>query len=256
MARLSPAGVNVQLVPDNLLVVVVLAAGVFAPLTGWFAARRARQPLIWFLFGGLIGPLALALLALAPPGRCPSCAAPVDGWPSACRQCGRAFGSVPDPVTAVSTRSPASEPNGNVAEGPRVPRSGPPRTRRRAPSRAETLSHPQPPASSASATGEILSIGVFVSGNARLEIGARYGLARVPGPDVDRLRIFGPVDTGEISVRYEGPIDTFEVTALDDRVIISERHGRAPLMCVFRALGGMRGADLERAFSDGPVIRP
>jgi hypothetical protein len=81
-------------------------------------------------------------------------------------------------------------------------------------------------------------------------------LARVPGLDVDRLRIFGPVDTGEISVRYEGPIDTFEVTALDDRVIISERHGRAPLMCVFRALGGMRGADLERAFSDGPVILP
>jgi hypothetical protein len=107
-----------------------------------------------------------------------------------------------------------------------------------------------------SVTGEILSIGVYVSGNARLEIGARYGLARVPGPDGDQLRIFGPVDTGEITVRYEGPIDRFEVTALDDRVIITERDGRAPLMCAFRALGGKRGPDLERAFSDVPVIRP
>ena len=249
-----------QLVPDNLLVVVVLAAGVFAPLTGWFATRRARQPLVWFLFGGLIGPLALAVLALAPPGRCPSCAAPVEGWPTSCRQCGRAFGPVPDPATAVSTPSQASDAHGNVTKAPRTRRSGPPRARPQGPSRVETQSHAAPAAataaSSAPATGEILSIGVYMSGNARLEIGARYGLARVPGPDGDRLRIFGPVDTGEITVRYEGPIDSFDVTALDDRVIISEVNMRAPLMCVFRALGGLRGAELERAFSDGPVTRP
>ena len=105
-------------------------------------------------------------------------------------------------------------------------------------------------------TGEILSIGVYVSGNARLEIGARYGLARVPGLDGDQLRIFGPVDTGEITVRYEGPIHSFEVAALDDRVIISEHDGRPPMTFAFRALGGKRGPDLERAFSDVPVIRP
>jgi hypothetical protein len=111
-------------------------------------------------------------------------------------------------------------------------------------------------ASPESISREILSIVVYVSGNAGLEIGARYGLSRVPGEDGDRLRVFGPVDTGEITIRHEGPIDAFEVTGVDDRVIITERDGRLPLMCVFRALGGMSGADLERAFSDGRVSRP
>lgn len=105
-------------------------------------------------------------------------------------------------------------------------------------------------------TGEILTIGVYLSGNARLEIGARYGLARVAGQGGDRLRIFGPVDTGEITVRYEGLIDGLEVTGLDDRVIITERGGPSPLMCVFRALGGLGGAHFERALGEGQITRP
>jgi hypothetical protein len=237
----------VQLVPDNMLVVVVLAVGVFAPLAGWFAVRRSRQPMVWFLFGALIGPLALALLALAPPGHCPSCAAPVDGWPSSCGRCGRSFAAGPGPLTAVPTPSPPE-------------RSDPPRTRRRGPSRAKPPVETKPTeaieGSPAAMTGEILIIGVYLSGNARLEIGARYGLARVSGQDGDRLRVFGPVDTGEITVRYEGAIDGLEVTGLDDRVIITEREGQSPLMCVFRALGGLGGADLERALGKGPITRP
>lgn len=220
-----------QLAPDSLLVPVVVAAGVFAPLSGWFAVRRSRQPLIWFVFGALIGPLALALLALAPPGRCPSCAAPIDGWPATCRQCGRALG--PDGAAALAAPTPA-------------PGVGAP------------VSLIDPVAGTAEATpsltGEIVSIGVYVSGNAGLEIGATYALSRAPGPNGDRLRVFGPVDAGQITVRHEGPLDAFDVTGVDDRVIVSRRDGHSDLVCVFRALGGKRGTDLERALA-GAVSR-
>ena len=118
-----------QLVADNLLVLVVLAVGVFAPLSGWFAAKRSRRPVIWFVFGALIGPLALALLALAPPGRCPSCAAPVLGWPSTCRSCGRPLGATGGEMAADPTLLQAHDLNGNAAEvSPRPRRSRAPRT--------------------------------------------------------------------------------------------------------------------------------
>ena len=39
--------------PANLLVAAVLAAAVFAPLSAWFAMRRARSPVTWLLLGAL-----------------------------------------------------------------------------------------------------------------------------------------------------------------------------------------------------------
>lgn len=222
-----------QLVPDSLLALFVVVAGVFAPLSAWFAIQRSRQPLIWFVFGAIIGPLALALLALAPPGRCPSCAAPIDGWPSTCRRCGRALGPSEAPVMSPPTHFLGSEPPVIVTEP------------------AEITAEPPP-----SLTGEIVSIGVYMSGNASLEIGATYALSRVAGPDGDRLRVFGPVDAGQITVRHEGPLDAFDVAGVDDRVIVTGRDGRSGLVCVFRALGGKRGADLEHALAGSPVSHP
>ena len=95
------------------------------------------------------------------------------------------------------------------------------------------------------AAGEVLSTGVYISGNAGLEIGATYAIAR----DGDRLRVFGPVDTGQLKVRHEVPLLDFDVTAMDDRVIISGREGRSSLAIVFRTVGGMRAADLELALA-------
>jgi hypothetical protein len=223
----------VQLVPDSLLALVVVAAGVFAPLSAWFATRRSRQPALWFVFGGLTGPLALVLLALAPPGRCPSCAAPVDGWPLTCQRCGRALGPSPAPLMAIPAHPSIPEPPVGVTGPVAIAAEAPP-----------------------SLTGEIVSIVVYVSGNAGLEIGATYGLSRVPGPNGDRLRVFGPVDAGQITVRHEGPLDAFDVTGVDDRVIVSRRDGRSSKVWVFRALGGKRGVDLEDALTGTPVSHP
>jgi hypothetical protein len=96
--------------------------------------------------------------------------------------------------------------------------------------------------------GVVLSTGVYISGNAGLEVGACYAIAR----DGDDLRIFGPVDAGELTTRHEGPVDAFDVTAMDDRVIITGHEGRSSVAIVFRTIGGMRAADLEHALG-GPI---
>lgn len=319
-----------QGVLDNLPLVVALTAGVFAPISGWLATRRSRNAAVWFVFGALIGPVAPVLLAIAPPGRCPVCDAPVDGWPAACELCGTTFGrgvaadlpSAPS-HTEIAPRTevrpaPAPAESGVAVAAELGPSSRPTRMRRprtsgagsgarraarttvptsvptsvpidRLPARpaqdsGSTDLHPPrivppplpppapPPAIPArsmtdervtrgrstrgrsgrrqapaegAAAGEVLSTGVYLSGNAGLEIGATYALARVD----DRLRIFGPVDAGQLTVRHEGDIDDFEVTAVDDRVIIAGRSGRSSLAIIFRAIGGMRPVDLEHALS-------
>jgi hypothetical protein len=97
-------------------------------------------------------------------------------------------------------------------------------------------------------SGDVLSTGVYLSGNAGLEVGACYAISR----DGDRLRVFGPVDAGQLTVRHEGHVDDVDVTAMDDRVIITGRDGRSGVAFVFRTIGGMRAADLELALG-GPV---
>jgi hypothetical protein len=241
---------------DNLLLLMVLSAGVFAPLSGWFAAQRSRQPVTWFVLGALIGPLALAVLAIAPPGRCPSCGAPVDGWPTTCEQCGRRLDGSEGSPGRLPTHATAGEPDPAAAAGLQARQSRSERTTAR-PGRAGGRDRSATAGAMAeTSAGEVLATGIYLSGNAGLEIGACYALSRVSAPDGDRLRVFGPVDSGQIIIRHEGPLADFDVTGVDDRLIISSRDGRSPLRCVFRALGGMRGDDLERALNRTSVSRP
>jgi hypothetical protein len=276
----------VQGVLDGIPIVLVLLAGVSAPLAGWYASLRARNPAVWFVLGALTGPIALALLVLAPPGRCPMCDRPVEGWASSCDQCGASlrFGSIGepgperreepsgDPVAPVAFRTlgarisrveaePEPQMSSSVAPTPigsarasmrRDTRGGWPSNR---PMASPTSLGIRPTFTASNyvaattpddvAAGEVLSTGVYISGNAGLEIGACYAIAR----DGDQLRVFGPVDAGELKVRHEGAVLDFDVTAMDDRVIISGREGRSSLAIVFRTIGGMRAADLELALA-------
>jgi len=43
---------------------------------------------VWFVFGAVLGPIAVLLLFAAPPGRCWMCDTPVRGWVSICAACG------------------------------------------------------------------------------------------------------------------------------------------------------------------------
>jgi hypothetical protein len=90
-------------------------------------------------------------------------------------------------------------------------------------------------------------MGVYLSGNAGMEVGAVYALARVG----DLVRVFGPTDAGQLTVRFERRLDDVDVTSLDDRIIIAGRTGRTPTSFVLRAVGGMRGETLEVALATG-----
>jgi hypothetical protein len=273
---------------EGLPIVLVLAAGVGAPVASWYATRRSRSPGIWFALGALTGPIALALLAVAPPGRCPTCDGPTEGWPTTCIRCGTRYRDgeqeyEPDwrrrlpPPRSPYDESPPARTTTLAERGEDVARPLYPvpiataRSRREAGSR-ETTTWPgrtmvspmtlgQRPSFTAShfamatdreelSAVEMLSTGVYISGNAGLEIGACYGISR----DGDQLRVIGPVDAGELTIRYEGSISDFDVTAMDDRVIIAGREGRSTLAIVLRSIGGMRAADLEEALT-GPVAR-
>lgn len=262
-----------QGVIEGLPVILVLIVGICAPLAGWYASRRYRSPGTWFVLGALTGPIALVLLAVSPPGRCPECDARIDGWAAFCDRCDEplharvTFGgsaapmSSSGPVPVMATAAAAS--------GSRSAAVPTPIDRARSASRRETRpGWPDRPMASPTSlgvrptftpsnyvaatmgdqpSGDVLSTGVYLSGNAGLEVGACYAIAR----DGDRVRVFGPVDAGQLTVRHEGAVNEFDVTAMDDRVIITGRGGRSGTAFVFRTIGGMRAADLELAL--GPV---
>lgn len=307
---------SVPIFGDSGPILLALTVGIFAPLSGWAATRRARNPIIWFALGACSGPAALFILAIAPPGRCPDCDRPVPGWNRACARCGAEFppiweeeddepaSAVPG-VTAAATASarppvPATERAGSTAKkgrssvaqgGPATNGSRRPAQRRSRPARvtepvatvveanepaapgrepttdpapraaetAQPVPTPPPPARTpvrpperalsiplADAEVRVLSTGIYILGNAGLEVGARYGLARVG----DRLRVFGPVDLGEVTVRHERPLAELEVTGIGDQLIISMANRGSGLAMVFQSLGGMQPPEIERALSE------
>jgi hypothetical protein len=260
-------------------IILVLLAGIGAPLAGWYATRRARNPGAWFVLGALTGPIALLLLAVAPPGRCPECDSVIDGWAAACDRCGEPLDARIRPASPPpSIAGPVDAARGSSTPVPEDASYRPPRpvplptpiasargnTRRDARSGWPDRPMASPmslgvrptftPSNYVAATmadppsGDVLSTGVYLSGNAGLEVGACYAISR----DGDRLRVFGPVDAGQLTVRHEGHVDDVDVTAMDDRVIITGRDGRSGVAFVFRTIGGMRAADLELALG-GPV---
>lgn len=272
--------------------VIILAVGVCAPLAGWLAMQRARNPILWFVYGALTGPVAPLLLVAAPLGRCPSCDAPVRGWSGSCTRCGAPLGGILNgrPSASLVLAEPHLAVPGDIAD-PTATAAGATRSGRAAreaaaasasaaaataganrasrqpaapnASRASRASAPAAtyapstvaaataaagsgPAGAASA-GEVLSTAVYLSGNAGLEIGACYAIARVE----DRIRVFGPVDTGQLTVRHERPIDEGEVVAIDDRIILTLRSGRSSTSMIMRWVGGMQPTGLETALAPG-----
>jgi hypothetical protein len=59
-----------------------------------YALVRDRNAAVWALFGAILGPIAIALLALAPPTHCPECGAPNLGWQAICDACRASQGPV------------------------------------------------------------------------------------------------------------------------------------------------------------------
>jgi hypothetical protein len=74
---------------DGLVLVAALAWLVgFGAAAGWLALRHRRNAAVWAALGAVLGPVALVIVSVAPPGRCWSCATPTRGWLTICGWCG------------------------------------------------------------------------------------------------------------------------------------------------------------------------
>jgi len=85
------------------------------------ARSRQRRPEVWAVYGALLGPIALLLLEVAPPGRCWNCGTKTEGWLARCQVCGadvRVPGTPGGATNAVRRPSLVSLPGGAVAMTP------------------------------------------------------------------------------------------------------------------------------------------
>jgi hypothetical protein len=98
----------------------------FGILAAWMAARLDRLPALWFAFGAILGPVAVVLLALAPPAWCHTCLMPSRGYLTTCWWCG-ANVRAPGPGTMAAigpTKAPASR-RSKRQQGPPVRQARP-----------------------------------------------------------------------------------------------------------------------------------
>jgi len=235
---------------------LALSAALFGPLAGWFAGRRDRHPVTWLALGAALGPIALLLLGLAPPGHCPRCDTTVRGWPSECPVCGEPFS---DRVAQGSRRGRVASARGITTMDipPERSDSSSPiplpvgrAPRARAAVRSDvpigvlaggTVARPQHQAVDSS---EVLATGVYFGGTASLIVGSRYAIAR----HGRLLRLLGPVDRDPAAIAIERSLEGLTATAIGERLIISEARGDR-LAIAFGALAGANGPELEIALS-------
>jgi hypothetical protein len=250
-------------------VLIVVMAAVFGPVCSWLALRRARSWAVWFIFGVLLGPIAVGLLLAAPPGRCPSCAAPVRGWPRACASCGFAFGEpptlpserdgTPGLTLAVATPESMSPPAPTARSGKRGPTKSAaaavavdpvtseiddsPETRPATRLGRRATAIPRAAADgAASQTLAIMGSGVFVGGSDDLQIGSRYFLARVGG----EFQALGPIHMSPSAVAMKMKINDTETTVVADRVLITGRGRASGRTLAFAGVSMEPGMNIEQ----------
>ncbi len=230
---------------------IVVSAAVFGPLASWYAARRSRRPLAWLILGALLGPVAMVLLAVAPPGRCVACDAAVRGWPSRCESCGLEFrpreaaaGPAEPPIqsdTWTGDEPLRLHPRSTAQEVPR------PRLLATEPAPAPVHLAAAPPTvpHAGMDAGEMMATAVYFGGTVRLVVGSRYAVVR----HGSILRLMGPLDRDPSIVAVECSLDRVIATAIDDRLVVSDSQ----LNGLAFALGGLAGAtasQLEAALAD------
>lgn len=112
--RLTPAraigGAEIEFVS----LVALVGWATFFGLAASIAAGRLDRPRpLWLALGAVLGPLALIVLRIAPPGQCRSCGSPTRGWLNTCWWCGNDVrGRRPAAATA---GSPGAEPSAGAS---------------------------------------------------------------------------------------------------------------------------------------------
>jgi hypothetical protein len=73
---------------ESISVGILITYALFAIATAFVADRRGGWPLVWFLFGVLLGPLAFAV-SLTAGKKCSHCLAWIPREAKVCRECTR-----------------------------------------------------------------------------------------------------------------------------------------------------------------------
>jgi hypothetical protein len=97
------SGCEVARIEAVILVLAVAWLAGFGAAAAWQAMRRRRRPAPWAVFGAILGPGALVLLSIAPPGRCWKCTSRTTGWLTTCLWCGEDVRG-PEPEVATASR--------------------------------------------------------------------------------------------------------------------------------------------------------
>lgn len=214
-----------------------------------YALVRDRNAVLWAVFGAVLGPVAIALLALAPPARCPECGAPNGGWQPLCAACRATEGPVPAAgVGYGSERAPTAAAPTPLAGWPMAPPSAPappPLAWAEPAVRPPAVTIPTFAAQHAEVEGPIrmLATAVYSGGSQPLTIGHRYILA-ISGDD---LEVRGPVERDPNATVFAQPLRTLDGLGMGDRFAISStRASRQVVSMGFINVIGDTGENLER----------
>lgn len=146
-------------------------------LTGaLLAARHARPPMRWAVLGALFGPIALVVLLTGPPGRCPTCDAPVRDRSNICYWCGNPI------VKADGVKlAPAALPRAGAVEETPAPRvRAKTLSERTVPTPSRAQAHPAPSEAPAPAPVEARR---RTTGRAQAERASREPAAQRPAAE-------------------------------------------------------------------------
>lgn len=214
----------------------------FGVAAAYSAMQLGRPRRLWFGFGAILGPLALALLRAAPPQYCRACGSATRGWLKECSWCGASVRDtssksrpmLPESVArAPSTRASPTRAGADLAQPFRLHDVHAPNVVA-APSPAPFRGD-RPPAE---VLTRELGTAIYVTGTTNLESGRRYAIA-IRG---SQLRILGPVDIEPSRIALDRPIAGMEARSIQGRLILGNQDG---LMLSFMAVVGLPTQDLE-----------
>lgn len=207
---------------------LVVCAAFFGPAAAVVAWLRRRNPTLWLAYGAVLGPLALAILWIAPPGVCSRCGTTTVGWLEVCDVCGANVRLGQDPIRPVGRQAPTlpvasagvlAAPTRQAITGPYGSSSARQGTNGVPAEVGHSVGHAVAETSAAD-SGVMLAFAVYLGGTEALLPGAFYVLAR----RVTRLQVLGPAHLSPNRLQVEADLADLDFSALNGRLLISARE--------------------------------